>query len=116
MAGNTLLRWSDGIVSAIQVVETMRDAVFDGLEHPMVGRLNSLRPSQHAHNDLVKLLEKDTMAIGLVESVPGARAGDAHAPSSMVRPSAYIAALRHYSASEFARRLGCDRSRLRVCL
>ena len=83
-----LLKWGDGLQSAIEVGQFMRDAVLDGeIGHPMIHRLGGIlgrdRPGGAAGH-LLNLMEECGFS-SLVTALPGAVVSHMVKPSTLLR-------------------------------
>ena len=84
----------------------MHDAVLDGVNHPMVLRLNMVPTGQHAHTGFMERLEKQTGVLDHISPIPDL-ASAYYTPHSAVIRSIY----KHYP-TEFDKRLGANPDRV----
>ena len=106
LAAGHLLEWCDGVESATQVRNHMRNALRDGFNHPMVKRLadmgGSSNDSQHCHQGLIQLLEMCGIDKCLTSLPPPSGV------SGLVLPSTIIRILHSNYPAMFKTRLGAN--------
>ena len=83
----------------------MKDALADGLNHPMIVRLAAVRPS-HANDDIIRLLLQETKLLEYISHIP--RSYVTH----MLLPSRIITALHRFYPEKFSVMFGADVTRL----
>ena len=106
LAAGHLLEWCDGVESATQVRDHMRNAIRDRIGHPMVKRFSDIGGSghngQHCHQGLMRLLGK----CGIHKCItPLPSPSDV---SSVLLPSTLIRLLYERYPSMFRIRLGAN--------
>ena len=105
LAGGQLLLVCDGHISAAQLGRTMRDAVADGLDHPMVRRLATIR-EHNAQSDLTRLLVSSTNLLDWIVALPNSDVTHVLLPTNLIQTMHT-----HYPA-KFRTRFGCDAAAL----
>ena len=109
LASRLLLSWASGTTSAVQLVDTMRDAVADGLKHIMVVRIANVPRDQHSHEGVMGIIRRRTAVFDDIRVIDGA-VNDA--PCHILLPSVIFRTLHQHYPQEFIRRLGADSDRL----
>ena len=109
LASRQLLLWATGTLSATQLVDTMRDAVSDGLQHTMVIRMSQVPRDNHAHEGMMALIRRRTAVLDDIRIID---VSDDGAPSHILLPSVMFRTLHRWCPQQFVRRLGADSGRL----
>ena len=107
LAMGHLLEWADGVQSASQVQQHMANAVHDGIDDPLVSRLNQIGGVSHLHSH-AKLMT-------LVGELPLMNIITTIAASSwthIILPSSWITLLLRFSPRDFRIRLGADKRKV----
>ena len=103
------LKWCQGDISAVALHEVAADAQADGFQHPFIERVAALRGEQHAHDDLLNMIKRETDALDMMTGIG--------APGSVVteilKPSSVIAAFIKHHPDKFAQKLGASPAKVK---
>ena len=103
------LKWCQGDISATALHEVATDAQDDGFQHPMIDRVAALRGGQHAHDELMSLIKRETDALDLMMGIgsPGS------AVTEILKPSNVIASFLKHHPDKFAKKIGASPAKVK---